>query len=95
MNITLTPDPLPLSHPLYAYQGEGWVDDMLQLCQMPRITPTVPPVARPGSFWLSIATRRRASCLWATRTHVSLCFTDNATKVLTREQLLRLYTEAT
>jgi hypothetical protein len=86
---------LPLDHPLYAYQGEGWVDDMLDLiAARPRLSRIKAPVARPGSFWLSVSTKRRATCSWASETHVQLQFTDFSSKVLTKEQLERLYSPA-
>lgn len=83
---------LPVSHPLYAYQGEGWVDDMLAIINATPRRALQAPVAREGSLWLSVSTKRRAAVLWASTTHARLAFSDHGTTVVTAEQLTRLYT---
>lgn len=95
--MSITPDdyPLPLNHPLYAWANEGWCDDMLDLvAHNGPIKHVKVPVARPGSLWLSVSTKRRASVSWATTTHVKLSFTDHSSKVHSKEAFLRLYSPA-
>lgn len=70
-----------------------FVEDTLAIMERtPRRTALCAPVARPGSLWVSVATRRRASVLWATQEHVKLCFTDHSSVTHRSEAFLRLYT---
>jgi len=71
-----------------------FVEDTLAILEnAPPVAPGC-PVARPGSLWVSVATRRRASVRWASGGRVRLDFTDYAHVIHTNEAFRRLYVPA-
>lgn len=82
---------IPEDAPLYAFMGEGWVEDVLALIDAsPRRAVEGPKIAQ-GSLWVSRATGRRASVRWCSEGSVRLDFTDHAHVIMAERDLTRLY----
>ena len=74
----------------YAWEEEEWADQVVIAPSVKRSECALP---RQGSLWVSRTSMRRGSLLWATTSQVELCFTDHTSRVMTLEQLRRLYVE--
>ncbi len=79
--------------PLYAFMGEGWVEEMLAVIDAtPQRAVEAPKIAQ-GSLWVSRATGRRASVRWCSEGSVRLDYTDHAHVIMAERDLDRLYTQ--
>ena len=79
-----------------AYDDAGIARLLAILADRPALAPTCPRIA-PRSLWLSKATGRRGTVLWASGAQVCLTFDETnpkAEKVHLRHDFLRLYVEA-